>query len=176
MPKKTKQLLIRLSWGTVKTVLISFLIFLASTVIRTTVFYHDVPAGARDFTPTYCFMQILYSLAFYFGYLQAYSEDRKIQPQKNFDWKKELAKFIYSDGKYLIILYAVLAIVNEIALMKNWISITPALGLLFPLTQITPLQPIIILRSVIAYIATIAVMLLTALLKHYIDNKYWTDK
>ena len=176
MTKETKQLLIRLSWGTTKTFLVSFLIFLASSMIMTTVFYHDIPAGSRDFTPIYYCMQIFYGVAFYFCYLQMYSEDRKIQPQKNFAWKKAIAEFLRADGKYLIILYAVLVVLHEIACIKGWKPIFAVLSFLFPLTSTTALYDIIILRSVISYIATIVVMLLTALLKHYIDNKYWTEK
>ena len=172
MSKETKKLLLRVVLGTVTTVLLAFVIYIASSLLLTLIFYHDTPAGERDFTPIHLTMPLIFGLAFYLSYLSKYSEESS-NPPNSFTVKRALAEFFRSDGKLLLVLYGILAIIFEIALSFHVVPITTAL---YPCFSIASTLSIPILRTVIAYIITVAMIFAAAVIKHYRQYKHWAKK
>lgn len=170
MTKQTTEILSRVFWGTVKTILLTFVVYLASTVFLALIFYQDVPAGSRDFTPIHISMVLMFGLSYYWSYLGKYSEERKISHRSKFTWKEELFDFLKVDGKYLLILYGILAVINEIGWIINSVNIITGL---YPCFSLSHVLSIPILRTVVSYIVCMIVIVTATLLKHYRDYTFW---
>lgn len=173
MTKQTKEILSRVFWGTVKTILLSFAVYFASTVFLALIFYEDVPAGSRDFTPIHISLVVIFGVSYYFGYLRKYSEERKISNHDKFIWKEELFDFLKVDGKYLLIFYGILAAVNEAGWMIDSVNIVTSLYPCFSLSHVISIP---VFRTLVSYVISITVIFSATMIKHYSDYLFWKNK
>lgn len=168
---KRKKLIIQQILGAVKTVLYSFILYIVSYTLLAVLFYSDTPVGNRDFTPMYLAMVVIFGIAYYFGYLKKSSEDTPIDNKDAFNWRIDLWEFINSEGVYLFAIYGVLAVLNEVAYLIHFTPITTLLSVCFPISHIISIP---FLRTIVAYIITMLVIVTTTLAKHFRDHKYWS--
>lgn len=173
MSKENKNLISRVLLGTITTILIAFVIYIASSMFLALIFYSDSPAGTRDFTPIHLTMPVILGLAYYLAYLGKYSEELFVGKDGEFSIKGALTDFVKADGKYLLILYGALAILCEIAL---WFHIVPISTALYPCFSIASVIKIPILRVAVAYAVIMAVIFAATVIKHYRQHKYWAKK
>ena len=176
MEKNTAEIIKKQIWGIVKSGLLSFVFYLLSSVFIQIVFYSDVPAGEkRDFTPVYVCMIFIYALANYFGYVRKNCETYEENMKDTFSFKECLTDYIRDEGKYLFIIYGVLAVIFEICRHILPMPNIPgaALLFLFPLAEIIRIP---ILDMIAAYIVTMVTVLAVSVYARYRVYKHWHPK
>lgn len=173
MKRTTKEFIIDLLKGIIKATLLSYGIYLLTANFLAAIFYHDT-AGQRDFTPIYLSFIAIYSIAVNFAYIRRESSEYYETDEKTFNWKKDTADFMKTEGKYVILVYGILAVVMEIGywLFLNAIPnpVEMCLMFCFPLALVIHLP---ILRTVLAYILTIFLHFLMTEWNHYRMYQYW---
>ncbi len=170
---KTIQTTKRIIIGIIKSGLLSFALYLSSYYFINIVIYKEDYVSERNFTPVYILMNILYIISNYIMYIRKQSDNQKIEAKPDkFNLKEVLVEYLNEEGKLLLIIYAVLAIINDIAKMitcPNFISIT--VGFLFPMCEVFYGYPI--LRMVLGYFITIIPILIITVLEKYRHYKRW---
>ena len=176
-----KTILKNVIWGITKSGLYHFGLFLASYAFINLVIYKGDYNAPRDFTPVNYFMILLYGIANYYAYVKPYCEKQKIEVEyQSFSSANELKRYIRGEGKYLLGVYGVLAVIFELALIfgpkvKNLIA--TILFLIFPMGGI-PKMPynIPVLRSILGYSVTALTTLLVFVYTRYKIYKKWHEK
>ncbi len=178
--ESTFQILKRVIIGLVLSSLLAFVIYAISALLLVTVFYHD-QAGERDFTPIYICMIFFFQLAFWICYTRKTSDEFKVIRKDSFSWKEDFRETMQKEGKILVIVMTVLAIINELSLIlyemyaenPGMNPIATALVFMFSLGFVTGLDKIIVLRTVLAYLVTTPLMILQIIWQHSRDFKKW---
>lgn len=170
---KTIKTIKRIIIGIIKSGLLSFALYLSSYYFINIVIYKEDYVSERDFTPVYILMTVLYIISNYIMYIRKRSDNKNIEvkPDK-FNVKEALASYLNEEGKLLLIIYGVLAIVNDIAKMityPNFISIP--VSFLFPICDVFYSFPI--LRMVLGYVITMIPILIITILEEYRHYKRW---
>ena len=166
--------------GIVLADVISALIYLFLNAILRAVFYGD-KYGDRNFTPDYTPILIclffIFQIAFWISYTCRTSADFKVIREDSFSWKGDLRETMTAEGRVLMIVTAVLAVILEIAfLFENTASVAVrhALTPIFSIAGVTGLVNIPILRTLIAYTLTVAAMIAQLVWQHSRDFKKWS--
>lgn len=175
-----------------KTILFSFIIYFVLSPILNDIFREELQA--MDSTPIYLCWIPIYAIAFWLGYLRQRKYEtldgtgtvihtttpklshrvvilgaEKVRIDTDEDTKKRtLFEFIKGDGKYLYIIYGILATLNEIALIVDFIPLSTLLATTFPLSQIFPFP---IIRTVISYLVTMIMLTVLCIIKNRINTK-----
>ena len=165
--------------GIVLADVISGMIYLFLNAILRAIFYGD-KYGDRNFTPDYTPILIclffIFQIAFWISYTRRTSADFKVIREDSFSWKEDLRETMASEGRVLMIVTAVLAVILEIAfLFENTASVTVrhALTPIFSIAGVTGLINIPILRTLIAYALTVSGMIAQIVWQHSRDFKKW---
>ena len=126
----------------------------------------------RDFTIDYFIMLILYVLANYIVYIRKSVDGSKLTTGEKFDLKSDIIAYVSSDeGKLLLIIYGILAVVFEaLEIFAGYQSPSVLLIFCFPIAAVIPVP---VIRTIIAYIVTMALLLLATEYKRYRTYKYW---
>lgn len=173
MKESTAKTIKRIIIGIIKSGLLSFALYLSSYYFINIVIYKEDYVSERDFTPVYILMNILYIASNYIMYIRKQSDNQKIEAKPDkFNVKEVLVAYLNEEGKLLLIIYAVLAIVNDIAKMityPNFISIP--IGFLFPMCDVFHSYPI--LRMVLGYFITMTPILIITVLEKYRHYRRW---
>lgn len=162
--------------GIVKSGLLSFGIYIASILFFNIVIYKEDYVSERDFTIVYIFMIFFYAIANYIAYIRKQSEDAKlsVEPAASFSFKNEFLSYFKEEGKYLLAVYGLLAVVLEVSLLLGIMPVSTVLLFPFPLIGIfVDKLPIPIVRSVAAYAVTVLLLLALTVLEHYRVYKHW---
>ena len=171
----------RIVWGITKSGLYHFGLFLASYAFINIVIYKSDYSTPRDFTPVNYFLILLYGIANYYAYVKPYCEKQKIEVEyQSFSPVNELKKYIRGEGKFLLGVYGVLAVILELALafgpkVKNLIA--TILFLIFPMGCISkPPYNIPVFRSILGYSVTALTTLGLFVYTRYRIHKKWHKK
>ena len=170
----------RIIIGLALSVLLSFAIYAVSLVFLTTVFYHD-QYGERNFTPIYIVMVFFFQLSFWACYTRKTSDEISHVVQKTFSWKEGLINTLLGEGKMLIIILLVLGVVFEASLIlyAKYAEIpgqnpfATALMPVFSLAMCTGIEDLPILRTIVAYFATVVLIIAQIVVQHHHDYKKW---
>lgn len=176
MQKKKSKIITNMIFGIIKSGLLSFVIYLASSVFFNIVVYKEDYVSKRDFTPVYIGMIFFYAIANYLVYIRQQSDNKKMSVEStvSFNLKNDFISYIKEEGKYLLIIYGAMAIVLETSLILKIWSILAALSIVFPTIGIfVDKFQIPIVRSVVAYTVTILLILALTMLDHYRVYKLW---
>ena len=77
-----KKRILNTLWIFAKIDLLCYVMYFLSMLLLTLIFYHDVPAGQRDFTPIYWSMQGIFFFAYHLIYTRQIN-DKKIDMSKD---------------------------------------------------------------------------------------------
>ncbi len=142
-------------------------VFIASSALLAAIFEGEDKQALRSLV-AYVFMMVFYAVFFYrfreYNRISTYMEHTE-----RFDLKGELMAFLRADGKIVLAIYGIAAIVTEI----SWFvfpSPTPnpvATACLFALGPFSALLPIPVLRSVICFVYAAVVLCGLALLRSH---------
>ncbi len=176
MPERVKKIII----GLVLSVLLSYAIFLATALIMNVVFYHDQD-GKRDFTPVNIMTAIYFQISFWICFTSKNSDDLKQFKKETFSWKEDLKDTLSGDGLIIIIIVFILAVINEVSIiLYTKYAEIPAQNPfalcvypIFALAQCTAITNIPIVRTLIAYIETVPLMILQIVIQHKRDFEKW---
>ena len=178
--ESTFQILKKIIIGLVLSNLLAFVIYAASALLLVTVFYHD-QAGKRDFTPIFIVGVFIFQIAFWICYTRKNSDEFKVIKKDHFSWKEDLKETLSGEGKILLIVMLVLAVIMETSMIlydkyaeipaQN--PIATSLSFMFSLAGVTAFRPIVILRTLIAFLVTTSLMILQIIWQHSRDFKKW---
>lgn len=159
-------------WLFVKIDLMCYVIYFLSMLLLTLIFYHDVPAGYRDFTPIYWSMQVIFFFAYHLIYTRQINDEKLDLSRDEFSIKKTIISFFKTE--YLqIILMSIISVVFEITMLSEpepTNLMIAALAMLIP-SALAITVPIA--RTLIACSISIASMLVSYILIHYKKHHYW---
>ena len=180
--ESTFQILKKVIVGLVLASLLTCAVYIVSTPLLGAIFYHD-QVGKRDFTPLYYTIFFIFQFAFWLCYTRKTSDEFKVIRKDSFSWKEDFRETMRGEGKILVILLAVLAAISELSLIlyakyaeipaQN--PIGAALCFMFSFQQVTGLVDIVLLRSVVAYLATTPLLILQIVWQHSRDFKKWQE-
>lgn len=175
MNKENHELIKKQIFGIIKSILLSYVFYIPATIIMSMIFYQDVEMGERDFTPLYLCMIFIYAIAFYLTYIRKSTSEKQISDAETFNWKFDLVNYIKDEGKYLMIIFGILAVILEVSyfiLPRDTVNpILIVIGFCFSLTKVIEIP---ILRTVLAYLVTMTLILLLTTYRHYKEYNYWS--
>ena len=178
--ESTFQILKKVIIGLVLSSLVSFLIYSVSAVLLKTVFYHD-QYGELDYTPIFICLVFIFQLAFWICYTRKTSREFAVVTHKeSFFWKEDLRETMQGEGKIIVIVMTVLAVINELALIIHPLVsdepgnlVATVLCFMFSVCQITGLSSVVVLRTVLAFLVTTSLMIFQIVWQHSRDFKKW---
>ena len=139
-------------------------VYAASAILLVAVF-----EGHRTLLDMVCFVFLMVFYAVFFYRFHMYSRiNTYAEHTERFDLKAELLGFIRADGKSILIIYGICAVVTEISvIVTNGSPKNPIAAMcMFPIGPFM-LLPIPVLRSVICFVYAAAVLCGLALLRSY---------
>lgn len=168
-------------WGITKSGLIHFGLYLLSYGFMNLILYGGQYNFPRDFTIINYYMIILYAVANYYGYVKPYCNKIKLDVTDSaFEPKKELKSYMKDEGKYILVIYGVLAVILELALIferETEYIIALLLFFIFPMGCIFKFPyNIPVLRSILGYAVTSATTLGVFVFTRYRTYKKWNKK
>lgn len=173
MKRTAKDFITDLLKGIIKATLLSYGIYLLTANFLAAIFYHDT-VGQRDFTPIYLSFIVIYSIAINFTYIRKESNEYYETTAEKFNWQRDMTEYLKAEGKYVLLIYGILAVVMEIG---YWMfadaipnPVEMCLMFCFPLPLVIRIP---ILRTVLAYMLTIIIHLLLTEWNHYRMYQYW---
>ncbi len=92
---------------------------------------------------------------------------------EKYDIKKDLINYINSDGKVLLIIYGLLAVISELSYLLGINFISTLLVFIFPLASVINIP---IIRTIVSYIIMIAFLLLLTEYNRYKEYKTWNKR
>lgn len=177
MNEKTKKTVISMIVGTLKAEIVAFGLYILAVIPINLFVYHEDYQSERDFTPVYFIMVFIYAIAFYLMYAKKNVENGEVSKGtsgEKFDLLADVIEYVRGDGKYLFIIYGVLAVVFEACyLFAGGNSLAALFAFNFPLAVIIPVP---ILRTVISYIFLMVLLLAAIEYARYRSYKYWNTE
>ena len=167
-----KKRILNALWIFAKIDFLCYVMYFLSMLLLMLIFYHDVPAGQRDFTPIYWSMQGIFFFAYHLIYTRQIN-DKKIDLSKDeFSIKKTIIRFFKTE-RLQIILMSIFSVVFEITMLtdpepQNLIVL--ALAMIIP-SALAITIPIV--RTLIGFSISIVSMLVSYILIHYKKHHYW---
>ena len=180
----TVRILKKVIIGLVLSSLVSFLIYSAAAVLLKTVFYHDqFDEWNRDLTPIFICMIFIFQLAFWICYTRKTSDEFRVMRKDSFSWKEDFCETMKGEGKIIMIVMTVLAVINELVLIiYPLVAVRPGnhfvtlmLLFMFSLEAVTGLATVPVLRTLLAFLVTTSLMILQIVWQHSRDFKKWSD-
>jgi len=173
------QILKKVIIGLVLSSLLSFAIYAASALLLVTIFYHD-QYGERDFTPIHITLIFIFQIAFWICYTRKTNDEFKVIRKDSFSWKEDFRETMGGEGKVLVIVMAVLAVIYEAALIIHPLVseqpgnfVATCLSFMFSLSAVTGLFKIPVLRTVLAFLVTTSGQIAQIVRQHGRDFKKW---
>lgn len=167
-----KKRILNALWIFVKIDLLCYVMYFLSMLLLTLIFYHDVPAGYRDFTPIYWSMQVIFFFAYHLIYTRQINDEKLDLSRDEFGIKKTIISFFKTE--YLqIILMSIISVVFEITMLSEpepTNLMIAALAMLIP-SALAITVPIA--RTLIGFSISIVSMLVSYILIHYKKHHYW---
>ena len=166
--------------GIVVADVVSGIVYFFLNAILRLIFFSDDKYGSLDYTPDYTPILIclffIFQIAFWISYTCRTSADFKVIREDRFSWKEDLRETMTAEGRVLMIVTAVLAVILEIAFLFDntaSIAVRHALTPIFSIAGVTGLVNIPVLRTLIAYALTVAAMIAQLVWQHSRDFKKW---
>ena len=174
MNEKTKKTVISMIVGTLKAEIVAFGLYILAVIPINLFVYHEDYQSERDFTPVYFIMVFIYAIAFYLMYAKKNVENDEVgegTSGEKFDLWADVIGYIRGDGKYLFIIYGVLAVVFEVCyIFAGGQSFAALFAFNFPLAAAIPVP---ILRTAVSYILLMVLLLAAVEYARYKKYKYW---
>lgn len=154
--------------------IVGFIIYLFSNVILRAVFYDGQNPDEIDPTPIYLSMVVIFQIAFWIVYTRRTSDEFSVIGKESFSWKEEFLETLKgSEGKAILIFFGILAVLSEGAsLIAGQNPVTAFLLIPFALEAIIPVP---VLRIVLAYLVTVALIFVQVVWQHSRDFKQWEE-
>ncbi len=181
--ESTFQILKKVIVGLVLASLLTCAVYIVSTPLLGAIFYHD-QVGTRAFPPLFIVVVFYFQIAFWICYTRKTSDEFKVIRKDRFSWKEDLKETLSGEGKILLIVMLVLAVIMETSMIlydkyaeipaQN--PIATSLSFMFSLAGVTAFRPIVILRTLIAFLVTTSLMILQIIWQHSRDFKKWGGK
>jgi len=167
--KKWKTLI----WSVIKADILSLAFYLVFFNLINALLYMDVPQEERNFALLYCALAVIYAIVFYFVHIRKHSEEYVMMNQDAaFHWRSDLRAYMAGEGKQLLILYGVLAVIMEISMLafptRN--PIGTVLLMVFPMVGVIRIP---ILRCLLSWAVTVLFALLLTVWGHRRCFLYW---
>ena len=155
-----------LIWSIAKADLLSLVVYLVFFNLINALLYMDVPQEERNFALLYCAWAVIYAIVFYFVHIRKHSEKYVMMNQDAaFHWRSDLRAYMAGEGKQLLILYGVLAVIMEISMLafptRN--PIGTVLLMVFPMVGVIRIP---ILRCLFSWAVTVLFALLLTVWGH----------
>ncbi len=158
--------------GIVISELLALGLYICASIPINLFIYHEDYQSERDFTPVYFIMLFIYVIANYLVYIRKNVANGEIgKESEKFDLRSDIVSYIRGDGKYLFAIYGVMATVSEVLLLLR--SGAPVLFVFnFPLTAVIGVP---VIRTVVAYVCLMALIMCAVEYARYKSFRYWHD-
>ncbi len=159
---------------TLVSVIVGFIIYLFSNVILRAVFYDGQNPNEIDPTPIYLSMVVIFQIAFWIVYVRRTSDEFSVIHRDSFSWKEDFLETLRGpEGRAILLLFGILAVLSEGAsLIVGQNVVTAFLLIPFALEAIVPVP---VLRIVLAYLVTVALIFVQLVWQHSRDFKKWAE-
>ena len=171
---RAKEAVIDILKGIVKSEIFAFIAFAVATIPINLFVYGEDYESERDMTPVYIIIFFIYLAVNYVVYIKkAVSREELDVRADKFDFAADLKKYVSGDGKYILAIYGVLAVIFEISLLANFMPVATALVFMFPVGAIITVP---VLRTVVSYVLLAAALLLVTEFERHRAFKYWNGE
>ena len=154
---------------------VSALIYMFAMNFLVTIFYHD-QYGERNMTPMFISLVVIFQIGFWIGYTRKTSREFAVVRKETFSWKEDFLETLRGEGKPLLVIMGALAVIFEGAMLLDFQPVVTALSFSFSLAGLAGLISVPVLRTVIAYAVTMALIFFQLVWQHYRDFRRWTEK
>ena len=157
---------------TLVSVIVGFIIYLFSNVILRAIFYDGQNPDDIDPTPIYLSMVVIFQIAFWIVYVRRTSDDFSVVHRDSFSWKEDFLETLKGpEGRAILLFFGILAVLSEgAALLFGQNVVTAFLLIPFALEAIIPIP---VVRILLAYLVTVALIFLQLVWQHSRDFKKW---
>ena len=164
---------LRICGGVALSILVMFGLFRITAVFFRTLLYDD-QSGELNYSLLYLILSFIYPLVCNFVYISGLCENSIVPKQKKYLWLDDMKIYINNEGKFLFIVYAILAIIFEISYLVSGDGmnvITQLLIYCFPLSEIVKVP---VIRTIIGYVFTMFFITFFTLLSRKKHHKTWS--
>ncbi len=174
MKPETKDSLKRILFGVVISIPIT--LFLYNTIgvlLIKLIFDEQALKAAETYTPVYLILAFFYPVVCNFCYIIRLTENTSIPQGTAYHWGIDMIRYFKTEGKFLLIIYGVCAIIFETAylLSGDGLDIVSAIFLFcFPLAYTIPVP---IVRTMVAYTVTMVLIFALIFLNRKINFRKW---
>lgn len=174
MKPETKDSLKRTLFGVVISIPITLFLYNTVGVLLIKLIFDEQTIKATEaYTPVYLTLVFFYPLVCNFAYIIRLTETAAIPTENRYNWRKDILHYLRSEGRILLIVYGVCAIIFETAylLSGDGLDMVSAIFLFcFPLAYTIPIP---VLRTVIAYAVTMILLFALIFLNRKINFHKW---
>lgn len=174
MKPETKDSLRRILFGVAISIPITLFLYNTVGVLLIKLIFDEQTIKATEaYTPVYLTLAFFYPLVCNFAYITRLSETAEIPTGNKFNWQEDISHYLQTEGKILLLVYAVFAVLFETAylLSGDGLDIVSAIFLFcFPLAYTIPIP---VLRTVIAYAVTMILLFALIFLNRKINFHKW---
>ena len=159
---------------TLVSVIVGFLIYLFSNVILRAIFYDGQNPEHIDPTPLYLSLIVIFQIAFWIVYVRRTSDEFSVIRKESFSWKEDFFETLKgSEGRAILLLFGILAVLSEGALLIA--GQNPVSAFLLVPFALEGIIPVPVLRIILAYLVTVALIFLQLVWQHRRDFKKWAS-
>lgn len=129
--------------------------------------------ATEAYIPIYLILAFFYPLVCNFVYIIHLTETAAIPTEHRYNWRKDISRYLQSEGRILLIVYGVCSVIFETAylLSGDGLDMVSAIFLFcFPLAYTIPIP---VLRTVIAYAVTMILLFALIFLNRKINFHKW---
>lgn len=129
--------------------------------------------ATEAYIPIYLLLAFFYPLVCNFVYIIHLTETAAIPTEHRYNWRKDISRYLQSEGRILLIVYGVCSVIFETAylLSGDGLDMVSAIFLFcFPLAYTIPIP---VLRTVIAYAVTMILLFALIFLNRKINFHKW---
>ena len=157
---------------TLVSVIVGYLIYMFSNVILRAIFYDGQNPDEINLAPLYLSVVVIFQIAFWIVYVRRTSDEFSVVHRDSFSWKEDFPETLKSaEGRAILLLFGILAVLSEGAyLIVGPNVVTDFLLIPFALEGIIPVP---VLRILLAYLVTVALIFLQLVWQHSRDFKQW---
>lgn len=151
-------------------------IFLYNTIgvlLIKLIFDEQTMKATEAYIPIYLLLAFFYPLVCNFVYIIHLTETAAIPTEHRYNWRKDISRYLQSEGRILLIVYGVCSVIFETAylLSGDGLDMVSAIFLFcFPLAYTIPIP---VLRTVIAYAVTMILLFALIFLNRKINFHKW---
>lgn len=174
MKPETKDSLKRILFGVVISIPITLFLYNTVGVLLIKLIFDEQALKATEtYTPVYLILAFFYPVVCNFCYILRLTENSPIPQGNTYPWRTDMTAYFKTEGKILLIVYGICALLFETAylLSGDGLDIVSAIFLFcFPLAYTIPIP---ILRTIIAYSVTMALLFTLIFLNRKIYFHKW---